>query len=375
VPTSRPVRAAASRWRRRVELVRRWLGEADRGRLLGLTALALAAAGLMVWRSGTVTAAALFIPLLLSDMLLHPRRVPRFVVFLVVVLAVGTWLEYYVFGPGEVPARRWATILTTLAGAALVLFAASRRMRLGVGGLTGGALLADLQARITRQGVLPYPPPGWHAEVATRSAGGTSFAGDFVVAHATEDESRLEIAVVDVSGKGVHAGTRSLVLSGALSALLASIPAEEFLTEANRFVLRQGWGEGFATAVHLSVDLNTGEFALRSAGHPPAVQYLAGAGRWLVHERAEGPMLGITPDPTFTTVRGHLGYDDAFLLYTDGLVERTRRDIGLGIDRLIGQAERLLSAGFRGAAQVLVDRVGDDRDDCAVVVVERSWAR
>jgi hypothetical protein len=374
VSTFRPTRAAAALWDARSRAWRRWLDESDRGRLLALSALTLLTGALMVWLSGIVTAAALFVPLLLSDMVLHPRRVPKFVAFLVIVLAVGTWLEYFVVRDDGIPARRWATIVTTLIGAALVLFAASRRNRLGVGGLTGDAILVDLQERISRQGVLPYPPPGWHAEVATRSSGGTSFAGDFIVAHATEDESRLEIVVVDVSGKGVHAGTRSLVLSGAFTALLASIPPDEFLTEANRFVLRQCWGEGFATAVHLSVDLRSGDFDLRSAGHPPAVQYLAGAGRWLVHERAEGPMLGITAQPVFTTVRGHLGYDDAFLLYTDGLVERTRRDIGLGIDRLLGEAERRLTAGFRGAAQVLVDRVGDTRDDCAVVVVERSWA-
>ena len=41
---------------------------------------------------------------------------------------------------------------------------------------------------------------------------------------------------------------------------------------ANDYLLRQEWEEGFATAVHLSLDLATGRFEVRTAGHPPAVQ-------------------------------------------------------------------------------------------------------
>ena len=55
-----------------------------------------------------------------------------------------------------------------------------------------------------------------------RSAGGTPFAGDFVVASRVGD--RLEVAVVDVSGKGQGAGTRALLLSGALGGLLSALP-------------------------------------------------------------------------------------------------------------------------------------------------------
>ncbi len=42
----------------------------------------------------------------------------------------------------------------------------------------------------------------------------------------------------------------------------------------------QDWEEGFATAIHLSLDLGDGTFEVRSAGHPPAALRHAGAGRW-----------------------------------------------------------------------------------------------
>ena len=96
------------------------------------------------------------------------------------------------------------------------------------------------------------------------------FAGDFVVATYLEDDERLELVVVDVSGKGDQAGTRALQLSGAFGGLLGSVGPEMFLASANDYLLRQDWVEGFATAVHLSLLLDTGEYEVRSAGHPPA---------------------------------------------------------------------------------------------------------
>jgi serine phosphatase RsbU (regulator of sigma subunit) len=203
-----------------------------------------------------------------------------------------------------------------------------------------------------------------------RSAGGSSFAGDFMVASRTENGRLLQVAVVDVSGKGEQAGSRSLLLSGAFGGLLGALPAENFLPAANDYLLRQDWSEGFATAVHVAIDLCTGHFELRSAGHPPATQLLAGSGRWVVH-KAEGPVLGLMCQAEFGVVRGTLHRGDALLLFTDGLVETPSRDIGMGIDKLIGQGESLLRAGFENAAHRLVDRVESYDDDRALLLVHR----
>ncbi len=357
--------------RDRAENVRRWLAAEDRGRLLALTLVAVVVAALMLaFPGGEVGAAALLVPLILSDRMLSPRRVPRFVVFLVTLVAITTFVEFE-RDLAAIPVRRWVSLAVVLVSVGIVLGVASRRTRLGVGGLTVDRMLLDLQERIGRQATLPTLPTGWYAEMASRSAGGTSFAGDFVVAHRETGGSRLGLVVVDVSGKGVDAGARSLVLSGALSALLASTPPESFLEEANAFVLRQGWVEDFATAVHLAVDLDSGDYVVRNAGHPPAVLFDAGAGRWEPVATAQGPLLGMSSRATFPAARGRLDPHDAMLLFTDGLVERRRRDIGLGIDRLVGEAERRIRQGFRGSAQGLVDRLGADGDDCALVVLER----
>jgi serine phosphatase RsbU (regulator of sigma subunit) len=233
----------------------------------------------------------------------------------------------------------------------------------------GEQMFVDLRDRILQQGGIPELPPGWRVESALRSAGGTPFAGDFVVARRTGD--RLELAVVDVSGKGEEAGTRALLLSGAFGGLLGALPADQFLPAANAYLISQGWDEGFATAIHLSLHLDDGAFEVRTAGHPPAALRQAGTGRWGVLP-SEGPFLGLMSQAVFTPASGRLGHHDALLLYTDGMVEEPRLDIDIGIDRMLGEAEHLLRGGFAGAARRLVDALGSRDDDRAMVVVSRS---
>ena len=62
---------------------------------------------------------------------------------------------------------------------------------------------------------------------------------------------------------------------------------------------------------------------------------------------------------------------DALLLYTDGMVETRNRDIALGIDRMLGQAERLLRGEFEGGATRLVESLGSRNDDRALLLVNR----
>jgi len=196
-------------------------------------------------------------------------------------------------------------------------------------------MLVDLRDRIQSQASLPSLPPDWYAEAELRSAGGSSFAGDFLVASRSRDGRLLQVAVVDVSGKGEQAGSRSLLLSGAFAGLLHALKASDFLTAANDYLLRQDWSEGFATAVHLCIDLSTGEFEIRSAGHPPAVQLQAGSGRWVVHE-VEGPILGLMGDAEFAVTRGVLQRGDAMLMFKAVGVEpvsNSSRDVGKGIAR------------------------------------------
>jgi hypothetical protein len=307
----------------------------------------------------------LVVPMVLGNQVLGPRTLPWLVVFCLGVLVVGV-----AGSEGMLDGRRIAGIVIDFLIGLIILVSSFRRSRLGVAGSRGESMLVDLRERIARQSQIPLLPHQWYAEAVMRSAGGSSFAGDFIVATTSPDRRNLEVAVVDVSGKGEQAGTRSLLLSGSFGGLLGALPPEQFLPAANDYLLRQDWSEGFATAVHLSLDLDNGAFELRSAGHPPAVQLLAGSGRWAIHE-IDGPVLGLMQSASFSVSRGTLNPGDALLMYTDGLVETPQRDISLGIDKMLGQGERLLRAGFENGAHRLIDQLESMSDDRALFLLHR----
>ncbi len=274
--------------------------------------------------------------------------------------------------PSTLPVAPGAVLVVAVTGATVHLLARSRG-RLGVQGTRGDSMLVDLRERLTSQGELPDLPESWSAEVVLRSAGETSFSGDFLVACRSDDGSVLELALVDVSGKGLDAGSRSLLLSGAFGGLLGSVPHDEFLPSTNRYLLRQQWEEGFATAAHVVVDLTTGEYVVSVAGHPPPAQFAAGSGKWHLCDTCSGPLLGVFPEAGFIAQRGRLDRGDALLLFTDGLVERPGQDLAVGIDKLLGEAERLVTKGFRHGAGRLLDRVASTyNDDRAVLLLWRD---
>lgn len=353
-PRSTPALSARLRsWSRRV--VRR-----SRLPLVGLCVVTLAL-GVGIWFvPDYVPLMSLLVPLVVGSLVLGPRHLPWFVILVMLVLASMLPRQ------PDITPRVAISVFIMFAIGFLILISSFRRSSLGVAGVQGESMLVDLRDRILRQAGIPELPARWYAGSEIRSAGGTPFAGDFVVACRKGD--RFDVAVVDVSGKGEGAATRALLLSGAMGGLLGAVPAEEFLGAANDFLLRQEWEEGFATAVHLSLDLVTGRFDLRSAGHPPAALREAGSGRWRVVE-AEGPLLGLIPGAEYEAVGGQMRPGDALMLYTDGMVETPTRDISLGIDKMLGQTEQLLRGDFDGGAKRLVEAIGARNDDRALLLV------
>ena len=65
---------------------------------------------------------------------------------------------------------------------------------------------------------------------------------------------------------------RSLFLSGAFNGIVSALPGEQFLPAANTYLLSQNWDGGFATAIHLHLDLATGacRAPARPATRPPS---------------------------------------------------------------------------------------------------------
>ena len=361
--------------RRRRSIVVRRVAERIGGIVRGFPIVAALAlillAGFLAFllaRWPTVMPWSVFVPLIVIGGLFLP---PRWLV--VVLLAIAGLLTYDGWLLKGEKISFASSIVVTAVVAVTMIWLSVSRARLGVQGTLGESMLVDLRDRLRAHGELPTLPEGWHAEVALKSAYGDTFSGDFVVASRSNTGEQLEVALVDVSGKGINAGTRALLLSGALGGLLGAMEPVDLLSAANSYLLRQDWGEGFATAIYTALDLDTGAFLLAGAGHPPAVKFWAGSGLWEILDPPNGPLLGVIEGADFPHSSGRLDRGDALLLYTDGVIETRTRDLTAGIDRMLGAAERLVSKGFTGgASRICAAALAGETDDRAVVLIWRS---
>ena len=193
-------------------------------------------------------------------------------------------------------------------------------------------MLIELRDRIREQGKLPPLGEGWGSDVVLRPAGGASFGGDFVVSYS--DGKTLEVALVDVSGKGIDAGTRALLLSGALGGLLGSVPRTDFLAAATPTcgaARRRGLRHRRAPLPRPDLGGVRGLLG----GPPPGGALRRGDRPVAGHSTPAASSSGWSPicRPSRPPEEGVLRRGDALVLYTDGLVEAPGRDIDAGIDK------------------------------------------
>lgn len=305
-----------------------------------------------------------FLFLMLGTMLL--RFLPL-IVLVTVLLGVSVWTSVET---SFATASR-ASALVIFAVAILLALYQSSRQRSGLPMALSEAVLTQLRDRLQRQGVVPPLPEGWRSQSATLTANGPSYAGDFLVADLREGRW-LEMALVDVCGKGTSVGPQALQFAGALGGLIGALPPAELMSAANHFLLRQESDESLATAVHIKVDLVTGDYTITSAGHPPALHWHLGQRGWSV-DNARGMALGVIEEADFTPSHGRLHPGEALMFYTDGVIETAGRDLDDGIDWLRQVALQAVDArGFTGMPQRVLKKVPRGDDDRAMLVLERQ---
>lgn len=216
----------------------------------------------------------------------------------------------------------------------------------------------------------PRLPRGWRADQGVRAAFGEPQAGDFVCTHVSLDPAVLEVALFDVSGHGHDAATRAGVLSGFVRETLGSVAAQQFLPAVNAHLLGQHWQDGFATAVHLQIDLTSGAYSLGNAGHPPPAHR---TDRWRILDSVAGPVLGVLPGAAYGRYAGLLGPGEAMVLYSDGLVETRDNQIDDGIALLLADVDALAEQDPVGVAARLLARASTgEGDDRAVFIISRQ---
>ncbi len=332
--------------------------------LLVFVALVGAAVGIGELAQVVVPVSLWFLVLMLGLMLL------RFVPLLILIGVLGSAAYWTSVQTDFATPSRGAALLTLAVGVLLAIYQSSRQ-RSGLPMALSEAVLTQLRDRLQRQGVVPPLPNGWRCESATITANGPSYAGDFLVADLREGRW-LEMALVDVCGKGTAVGPQALQFAGALGGLIGALPPAELMAAANHFLLRQESDESLATAVHLKVDLVTGDYTITSAGHPPALHWHLNQRGWAI-DNARGMALGVIDDADFTPSRGRLRPGEALMFYTDGVIESADRDLDAGIDWLRHAALQAVDTrGFAGMPKRVLKKVPRGDDDRALLVLERQ---
>ena len=205
-------------------------------------------------------------------------------------------------------------------------------------------------------------PDGWTVEIQQRPADGAAISGDFVSNRLVcdGDEQVLHLAVVDVSGSGITAGPRALLLSGAVGGLLGSVPPDEFLAAANDYLTRQQWSLGFASAIYVRLDLGTGEY--RSGSPATRRRCTSGPTRpqpWRT-PRPAAPCSACCRSGRQRWTSDVLKPGEALFLYTDGVIEDRSRDLDAGTLRFKESVELLAARdNWVGVARYLIERGAD----------------
>ncbi|MFJ2418542.1 SpoIIE family protein phosphatase [Streptomyces brevispora] len=141
---------------------------------------------------------------------------------------------------------------------------------------------------------------------------------------------RVALVVGDVVGHGLaEAATMGRLRTAVHTLAGLELPPGEIMSHLNDIVSGL---DLYATCLYTIYDSTTGICSLTSAGHPPpALVHPDGT----VHfpDQAPNPPLGAA-EPPFETFELSVPQESLFVLYTDGLVESSERQIDRGMERL-----------------------------------------
>ncbi|MFG1994591.1 SpoIIE family protein phosphatase [Actinoplanes sp. NPDC048988] len=186
----------------------------------------------------------------------------------------------------------------------------------------------------------------------------------------TLPDERIGIVVGDCVGHGLQAATVMGQLRSACRALLLqNIDPAQTLTALDRFAVQLP-GAMCATVFCGVLDPVTGDLAYASAGHPPAVVTHPDGVIDLLDQGRSRP-LGVRTPAGRPEAHYTVPSRATLLLYTDGLVERRRRPLTAGIERVAGTVQRGRAASIEDLATEVMESMapeGGYDDDVALLL-------
>jgi serine phosphatase RsbU (regulator of sigma subunit) len=211
----------------------------------------------------------------------------------------------------------------------------------------------------------PPLPRGWWLDSASRPASPVG-GGDLVICQQAVD-GRTHLIVADVSGHGAAVAGRARRLQRLLEGTLADGEPEETLPRLNGLLLAQQRAEEFVTALHVAIDLTSGDLQAWSAGHPPPAVWHPDTHQWELLP-AGGRLLGIFDDLDLAPAHSRIPPGGLLVAYTDGAVERRGESLDGGLRWLLTETAQLLMDDHAQPAHALVTTIAADTDDDVTLV-------
>jgi len=137
-------------------------------------------------------------------------------------------------------------------------------------------------------------------------------------------ETRLGIAIGDVSGKGIAAALLMATLRAYVhgQTLRGGVDLPEVIADLNRLVFESSAANRYATFFYAQYDAPTRTLDYVNAGHnPPLLSRIRGGRHEIVRLETGGPVIGLIPDCVYRQGAVSLAEDDVLLLFTDGIIE------------------------------------------------------
>jgi serine phosphatase RsbU (regulator of sigma subunit)/anti-sigma regulatory factor (Ser/Thr protein kinase) len=188
-------------------------------------------------------------------------------------------------------------------------------------------------------------------------------------------DGRIGVAVGDAVGRGLGAATVMGQLRSALGAcsLRSESPADAIDT-LEEFAAGITGASG-TTVAYAIVDPDAKQVEYCCAGHPPPLCVTLDGDATLLEGGRTWP-LGVGVEKRRTNATHDFPEGALLMLYSDGLVERRRQSLDVGLDRLLREAKARVLLPIDELADQLLDAMlaDSDRTDDVVLLILRSQA-
>ncbi|MEO5973990.1 MAG: SpoIIE family protein phosphatase [Ilumatobacteraceae bacterium] len=194
--------------------------------------------------------------------------------------------------------------------------------------------------------------------------------GDWYDAFSLDDD-RMALVIADVAGHGRNAAVFMVQVRNVFRALAVehAEPGEVMIRANNVTTKLNEVGGPFVTCCFAVLDMQANTLTWAQAGHfSPLILHADGRSTYLL-ERT-GPPLALAEARHYESSSTNLHPGDRVMMFTDGLVERRREHIDVGLTRLAQLAKDHAALHPEDFVKALAATVTDRFDDLALMCVE-----